>query len=196
MSRAPQERSPNSRLAANPVPPAGDAAPWKRRTAIPRLSWLLRRSAQPTYEEACRKAHQFAARHPLLYRWRLGALLVSAALRQTFAAAILLLLPFAFPWAFEGSTFLEPIYSAPGLRWPFLVLVYCGWLPVAGLYLAAMIRGFFLPLTQARGISLSEQEAPRFFSFLAEPSRAIRALSREVASNRPGAATTIPRDTS
>ena len=173
MSAAPQERSPNTGSAANPLPPASRGAHSKRRTAIPRLSWLRLHSTQPTYEQACRKAHQFAAQHPLLYRWRLGALIVCAALRQVFAAALLLILPFAFPWAFKGSTLLAPIYSSPVLRWAFLVLVYCTWIPVALLYLAATIRGFFLPLAEARGIELAESEAPRFFRFLAELCRSL-----------------------
>jgi Zn-dependent protease with chaperone function len=130
-------------------------------------------TAQPTYEEACRRAHAFASRHPALYRWRVRALITFLSFLQVYLLALMVLAPFGFPWAFRESGFLAPFYSLPLLRWLLLALVYCCWMPMSALYLAAVFRGLTLPLPAPRGFSLTEQDAPRLFRLLAETCRSL-----------------------
>jgi len=143
--------------------------------SAPRRAWLTLRRTPPSFEEACRRAHELASRHPMLYRWRVGAL-----------AAALLFLPFAtllfqaavalaFPWAFRQSAIFEPIYSVPLLRWTVLVFVYATWIPLVAVQVAAIVRGVTLRLPPPGGVQLTEKEAPRLFRMLAEMSRSLDA---------------------
>ena len=146
---------------------------------VPRRPWLTGRRTPPSFDEACRRAHELASRHPLLYRWRAGAL-----------AAALLFLPFAtlffqaavalaFPWAFRHSEILGPIYSVPLLRWAVYVFIYSTWIPLVAVQFAAIIRGLTLRLPPPGGVALTEKEAPRLFRMLAEISRSLDAPAVE-----------------
>lgn len=173
MSPAPQAPSSGPGKAAQTALSSGAAAPSPRRSAIPRHSWFRLQNIQPTHEEACRRVHAFASRHPALYRARLRLYLFCMALFHLYAIALMVAVPLAFPWACRESALLAPIYSQPVLRGVFIGFVYASFLPLAALYLAAVFRAFTLAIPAPRGIPASEADAPRLFRLLAETCRSL-----------------------
>ena len=173
MSAASQDRTSQSTPPTYAALPAPGGLPAKRRSAVPRRSWFTLETAERTYEEACRRAHAFASRYPALYRLRLRLYLPCVALAQIYLLGLLVTVPFAFPWAFRESRLLAPLYAQPALRWSCFAIVYGVWLPLAGLYLAAALRGLTLAYLAPRGTRLAEADAPRLFRLLAELCRSL-----------------------
>lgn len=126
-----------------------------------------------TLEQACRRAHEFAARFPVLYRWRLTLQATALLLFPFFWLAFMGLVTVIFPAAFRESEFLHPLYAEPFLRWLLLGAVYASWIPMAGLYLAGVLRALVLPLPQPEGTRVSEAEAPRLFRVLKDMARSL-----------------------
>ena len=148
--------------------------------ATQKSAWATRgaAAAQPrvtALEHACRRVHDFASRNPGLYRCRVALLSASLLLRPFLAAAFLVAVAFAFPWAFRESVFLRPIYAVPALRWTAYALVYASWLPQLAIYVSGVVRALTLRLPAPAGVRLTEEQAPRFFRMLKDISRSLDA---------------------
>jgi Zn-dependent protease with chaperone function len=126
-----------------------------------------------TLEQACRRAHGFASRHPGLYRLRVRALCVSLLFLPFLTLVFMAGVTLGFPWAFRESEFLRPIYSVPLLRWGMFGFVYATWIPLVAAYAAGVFRGLTLRLPQPAGVRLTATEAPRMFRMLLELSRTL-----------------------
>ena len=126
-----------------------------------------------TLEQSCQKAHAFASQYPTLYRLHVRALIAAYLILPFFTTLFMVALTVGFPWAFEHSEFLQPIYSVPLLRWGMFGFFYATWIPLVAAYTAGVYRGLTLELPQFAGIRLAEKDAPRLFRMLAELSRTL-----------------------
>jgi Zn-dependent protease with chaperone function len=144
-----------------------------------RRPWLSLRPQQSSLEEACRRAHAFASRHPVAYRWRVRVLLAFLILQPLLMLAILATITLAFPWAFRESELLRWIYVEPVPRWALDGLLFASLMPVLVIFAAGIVRGLTMRLPRPSGVPLQEQQAPRLFRLLAELSRSLDAPAVE-----------------
>jgi hypothetical protein len=84
---------------------------------IRRLSRLTLYPQPAALEQACRREHDFASRHPAVYRWRVGLLSAALVLLPFWMLGLQVAIGLAFPWAFRESAILRPVYSEALLRW-------------------------------------------------------------------------------
>jgi len=137
--------------------------------------WLTVSPQQPNLEEACRRAHAFATRFPVLYRWRVATLVVVLTLLPFCWLALLAAVMLSYPVASRGTEILQPLNSYDALRWAMIGFVYVLMIPLLASMCSGLVRGLTLRLPSPGGKRVEEAEAPRLYRMLAEMSQSLDA---------------------